>query len=182
MERFKSDGIKTILAGAVLPRRSALAKTSYRPRLVATSEGVLASSVNPPGSDRRREGRPTGNVGYPFNDPVCRMPRSGHEGHGRHDRRNRPAGDRLPHLRRIACRYVALFAALAKAAGKNPTAASFGKAAEKPGSIEIPGSGRSPTTRRPTPSCSRSTFSVRPGDEGDRERHEPVGANASTAK
>jgi len=41
-----------------------------------------------------------------------------------------------------ACRYVALFAALAGAAGKYPTVASFGAAAEKLGSVEIPGSGK----------------------------------------
>jgi hypothetical protein len=40
-----------------------------------------------------------------------------------------------------ACRYVALFAALATAAGKNLTTASLGKAAQKAGSIEVPGSG-----------------------------------------
>ena len=42
------------------------------------------------------------------------------------------------------CRYVVLFAALTKAAGKNPSVAGFGKAPEKLGSVEIPGSGTIP--------------------------------------
>jgi hypothetical protein len=42
----------------------------------------------------------------------------------------------------IACRASALFAGLAKAAGKKLTVDSFAKAAEKAGPIEIPGSGK----------------------------------------
>ena len=41
----------------------------------------------------------------------------------------------------IACRYIELFAALATAAGKNLTTATFGKAAQKAGSIDVPGYG-----------------------------------------
>jgi len=40
-----------------------------------------------------------------------------------------------------ACRYISLFSQLAGAAGKDLTVASFGKAAEKLGSVTLPGSG-----------------------------------------
>ena len=42
----------------------------------------------------------------------------------------------------IACRAAALFSGIAKAAGKNLTVDSFGKAAAKGGTFDIPGSGK----------------------------------------
>jgi hypothetical protein len=42
----------------------------------------------------------------------------------------------------IACRAVALFSGIARAAGKNLTVESFGKAAAKGGAFDIPGSGK----------------------------------------
>ena len=66
LERFKSDGIKTILAagGSIALVGQRLAQTTYRPRLVATNQGALASYVNTPGSDHSvLQGALTGNVG-----------------------------------------------------------------------------------------------------------------------
>ena len=42
---------------------------------------------------------------------------------------------------RAACQYISLFSQLAGAAGKDLTVAGFGKAAEKLGSVTIPGLG-----------------------------------------
>ena len=54
LERFKSDGVKTILAvgGAITLVAQRLAKTDYRPRLVATNQGAFSAYINTPAVTR----------------------------------------------------------------------------------------------------------------------------------
>ncbi len=188
LERFKSDGVKTILAegGSIALVGQRLAQTTYRPRLVATNEGALASYVNTPGSDQNvLQGALTGNVGYPYNDPTLTKCR---------DAVGKATGETMvetpkpgePSYRtsaEIACRYVPLFAELAKAAGKNLTTASFGKAGEKAKSVDVPGSG-SIAYNAKTHSFAQPVFLARynPATKTIVNDTEPVGANASTAK
>jgi hypothetical protein len=149
MERFKSDGIKTVLmvnnaAGAVI---TALGKTDYRPRLAATAANPLAGAASNPATDPSViKGVVVADVGIRFDDPsLQKCFRVVEKATGDKIVENVPNGQPQPRVSaQTACRYVALFAALTKAAGKNPTVASFGKAAEKLGSVEIPGAGTIP--------------------------------------
>jgi ABC-type branched-subunit amino acid transport system substrate-binding protein len=147
LERFKADGVKTVLAvgNSSLVVVNALAKTDYRPRLVSTSYPTFqAAAINPATDASVMKNAVTADVGVDFNDPslqkcfrliekvtgatIVEIAKTGEPD-------NRASAQ-------SACRYIALFAQLAGAAGKNPTVASFGKAAEKLGSVEIPGSGK----------------------------------------
>jgi hypothetical protein len=146
-ERFKSDGIKTVLlvGGAPSAFINALAKTDYRPRLVGTNISTFQGAVINPATDPTTiKGAVSADIGTDFNDPSLQKCFKVVE---------RVTGDTIvenakagaPDFRasaEAACRYVALFAALAGAAGKYPTVASFGAAAQKLGSVEIPGSGK----------------------------------------
>jgi ABC-type branched-subunit amino acid transport system substrate-binding protein len=146
-ERFKADGVKTILTvgNSIVTMSRALAKTDYRPRLVATSLAPMSSYVGNASSDLSvLPNAISGNVAYPYADPElakCRdmvakatgevMVETPPQG----DPQNRVSAE-------VACRYMALFTGLATAAGKNLTTASFAKAAQKAGSVDIPGSGK----------------------------------------
>ncbi len=146
LERFEADGVKTILAvgGTVSQVAQRLAETDYRPRLVATNQGAFAALVNTPGTDTSvLEGAVTGGPGFAYDDPdlaACR------------DQVAEATGNTMvefpepgtPSYRTsadTACRYVALFVELVKAAGKKPTTAGFAKAARKAGQVTVPGSG-----------------------------------------
>ena len=149
MERFKSDGVKTVLLVGNAPSAfvNALSKTDYRPRLVATAVNPFqAAAINPATDPTVIKGAVSADVGVDFKDPSLQKCFKVVE---------KATGDKIleyptpgqPDFRasaQTACRYVPLFAALATAAGKNPTVASFGKAPEKLGSVEIPGSGKIP--------------------------------------
>jgi ABC-type branched-subunit amino acid transport system substrate-binding protein len=146
-ERFKSDGIKTVLlvGGAPSAFITALAKTDYRPRLVGTTVSTMqGAALNPSTDPSVMKGAVSADIGVDFNDPsLQKCFRLVEKVTGDKILETPPAGE--PDYRasaQTACRYVPLFAALATAAGKNPTVASFGKAAEKLGSVEIPGSGK----------------------------------------
>lgn len=146
IERFKADGIKTILAvnNAIISTGRALAKTpDYRPRLVSTNQNTMASYVNNKSEDLSvLKNAITGNVAEDFNDPKlqkCYQTVEKATGDGPIVETPPPGTPSYVTSASVACRYINLFAALAAAAGKKPTTASFGKAAQKAGSIEVPG-------------------------------------------
>ena len=146
LERFKAEKVKTILAvGQTISQvAQRLADTDYRPRLVATNQGNFAAYVNTPGSDKGvLEDAVTGGPGFAYADPTLEACR---------DKVAKATGKTMvefpeagaPSYRTsadTACRYTALFVELAKAAGKNLTTSTFGKAAQKAGSVTVPGSG-----------------------------------------
>ena len=146
LERFKADGVKTILAvgGAITLVAQRLAKTDYRPRLVATNQGAFSAYINTPGGDKSvLKDAITGGPGFAYDDPTLTKCR---------DAVAKATGKTMVEFPEVgapsyrtsadtACRYVALFAELATAAGKKLTTASFGKAAQKAGSVTVPGSG-----------------------------------------
>jgi hypothetical protein len=188
LERFKANGIKTVLGvgdnGLLVAQR--LAKTDYRPRLVTTGQGPLQAYINTPGSDLSvLPGAITGNVGYPYDEPSlvkCRDMVAKATGEtmvetpAKGEPSNRTSAE-------TACRYVALFAALATAAGKNLTAASFGKAGQKAGSVEVPGSGQiayDPKTHSFVQPVFLSRFD--PTEKTLVTDAEPVGAKAASGK
>jgi ABC-type branched-subunit amino acid transport system substrate-binding protein len=146
LERFKADKVKTILAVGGTPVLTAqrLARTDYRPRLALTNQSVISAYLNTAGSDKSvLKGAIAGNPSYPYNDPSLTKCRDKVANATGETMVETPASGQ-PSYRtsaEVACRYVALFAALAGAAGKNLTTASFGKAGAKAGSVEVPGSG-----------------------------------------
>jgi ABC-type branched-subunit amino acid transport system substrate-binding protein len=146
VERFRSDGIKTVLMVNNAPTAiiTALGKTDYRPRLVATAANPLAGAASNPATvpDVIKD-VVIADVGIKFNDPALQKCfRVVEKATGDKIVENVVQGQPQPRVSaQSACRYVALFAALTKAAGKNPTVASFGKAPAKLGSVDIPGAG-----------------------------------------
>jgi ABC-type branched-subunit amino acid transport system substrate-binding protein len=146
-ERFKSDGVKTVLLVGNSPSAfmNALSKTDYRPRLVATSINPFqAAAINPATDPSELKGAVSASVGTKFDDPsLQKCFRVVEQVTSDKVVENAPAGE--PDYRasaEAACRYVALFATLAGAAGKNLTVQSFGQAPAKLGSFELPGSGK----------------------------------------
>jgi ABC-type branched-subunit amino acid transport system substrate-binding protein len=145
LERFKADGVKTILAvgGSINQVAQRLARTDYRPRVVATSQGSLSAYINTAGSDKSvLKDAVTGGPGFTYDEPTITKCR---------DKVATATGNTMVEFPEVgapsyrtsaetACRYIALFAELAKAAGKQLTTASFGKAALKAGSVTVPGS------------------------------------------
>jgi ABC-type branched-subunit amino acid transport system substrate-binding protein len=147
IQRFKSDGIKTILSvgNAIVATGRGVAKdSSYRPRLVSTLQNTMAAYTLDPSNDLSvMENAITGNVAVDFNDPALKKC---HEvvmkATGQPIIENPAPGQfSAAGSANAACRYIGLFAALAKASGKNLTTATFRKAAQKAGTIEVPGSG-----------------------------------------
>jgi ABC-type branched-subunit amino acid transport system substrate-binding protein len=147
LERFKSEGVNKILVVGqdMLGVGNALSKTDYRPRLLVLSETFLRSYVVNPGSNLDVvKNAIAANVNVDFNEPglqECFKIITKATGYQMFD--TVPTGQPdYAQGAEIACRASALFAGLAKAAGKKLTTASFAKAAEKAGPIEIPGSGK----------------------------------------
>ena len=146
LERFKADGVKTVLVvgGAPSTVISALAKTDYRPHLVGTSASTMSgAALNKATDPSVMKGAVTADIGTDFNDPSLQKCYRLVEKATGNKILETPATGQPDYQASAssACRYVALFAALAGAAGKSPTVASFGKAAQKLGSVTIPGSG-----------------------------------------
>jgi hypothetical protein len=148
IQRFEADGIKTILAAgnSIVAAGRAVAKTAdYRPRMVSTLQNTMSAYVNDKSNDLSvMENAITGNVGYNFNDPAlqkCYEVVVKATGQGPIVETPPPGTPSPVTSANAACRYIALFKGLAEASGKNLTTASFGKAAQKAGSIEVPGSG-----------------------------------------
>jgi len=145
-ERFKSDGIKTVLLVGATPSvfSNALKNSDYRPKLVGTTfstfQGAAINKATDPGIWK---GAVTADIHADFDDPSLQDCYRTVE---------KATGDTIVEFPKpgapdyqasaaAACRYVSLFAQLATAAGKNLTTAGFGKAASKLGSVTIPGSG-----------------------------------------
>ncbi len=145
-EKFKSDGIKTVLLVGAAPTvfSNALKNSDYRPKLVgvpfSTFQGAALSKATDP---EIWKGSVTADIAAEFNDPSLQKCYGTVE---------KATGDKIverpppgtPDYQasaRAACQYISLFAQLAGAAGKDLTVASFGKAAAKLGSVTIPGLG-----------------------------------------
>jgi hypothetical protein len=147
IQRFKSDGIKTILSAgnAIVAAGRGVAKLSdYRPRMVSTSQNTMAAYIGDKSNDLSiMQNAITGNVSEDFNNPELQKCYSLVQAATGDTIVEVPAqGQPSPVTSAsTACRYINLFAALAKASGKNLTTATFGKAAQKAGSIDVPGYG-----------------------------------------
>jgi ABC-type branched-subunit amino acid transport system substrate-binding protein len=147
IQRFKADGIKTILSAgnAIVAAGRGVAKVpDYRPRMVSTLQNTMAAYITDKSNDLSvMENAITGNVAEDFNNPDLQKCYGLVEKATGDPIVERPAqGEPSPVTSASsACRYMGLFSALANASGKNLTTATFGKAAQKAGSVEVPGYG-----------------------------------------
>jgi substrate-binding family protein len=147
IQRFKADGIKTVLSAgnAIVAAGRAVAKTpDYRPRMVSTLQNTMAAYITDKSNDLSvMENAITGNVAEDFNNPELQKCYAVVQ---------KATGDTIVETpgqgqpspvtsASTACRYINLFAALATASGKDLTTATFGKAAQKAGTIDVPGYG-----------------------------------------
>jgi hypothetical protein len=145
-QRFQSDGIKTVLlvGGAPSVFSNALKNSDYRPKLVGTNLSTLqAAAINKATDPGIWNGAVSADQGIDFNDPSLKkcyalVQKATGNTIVEHPQPGAPdyqasAGN--------ACRYVSLFSQLVGAAGKDLTVAGFGKAAQKLGSVTIPGLG-----------------------------------------
>ena len=146
MERFKSDGVKTVLlvGGAVTAVVNALSKSDYRPKLAATNARNLASTASNPATDPAVvKTAIAADSGFIFSDPALKKCFGLIEkATGNKIVENVPQGE--PQYRvsaQTACEYMSLFTTLAKAAGKNLTVDSFGKAIDKTKTVNVTGLG-----------------------------------------
>jgi ABC-type branched-subunit amino acid transport system substrate-binding protein len=145
-ERFKSDGIKTVLLVGGTPSAftNGLKNTDYRPKLVGTNYSTFqGAAINKATDPAFYKDAVTADIGIDFNEPSLQKCYKTVE---------KVTGDTIVQYPETgkpdfqasaanACRYVSLFSQLATAAGKDLTVAGFGKAAAKLGSVTIPGSG-----------------------------------------
>ena len=146
MERFKSDDVKTVLlvGGAVTAVVNALSKSDYRPKLVANNARNLASTASNPSTDPGVvKTAVAADAGFIFSQPAMKQcfkvieKATGHK-----IVIDVPQGE--PQYRvsaQTACEYISLFSTLAKAAGKNLTVDSFGKAIENTKTVDVTGLG-----------------------------------------
>ena len=146
LKRMQADGVTSLVAveGVVANVGNELAKSDYRPKVLATSNSSVQGYTNTAANDvSGLKGLVSGDVSYPYDEPSlakCRDQVAKATGETMVE--NVQPGD--PSNRtsaELACRYVALFAELAGAAGKNLTTKSFANAAKKAGSVTVPGSG-----------------------------------------
>lgn len=146
VKRLQADKVDTVIAveGAIPVLAGRLAETDYRPTILSTSNANVQSYANTAANDTSALANlVAGDVSYPYDEPSlvkCR------------DMVAKATGETMvetpapgePSYRtsaEIACRYTALFAQLAGAAGKTPTAAGLAKAGKKLGTVTVPGSG-----------------------------------------
>ncbi len=146
MERFKSDGVKTVLlvGGAVTAVVNALSKSDYRPKLAATNARNLASTASNPATDPAVvKTAIAADSGFIFSDPALKKCFGVVEkATGNKIVENVPQGE--PQYRvsaQTACEYMSLFSTLARAAGKNLTVESFGKAIDTTKTVDVTGLG-----------------------------------------
>ena len=145
-ERFKSDGIKTVLLVGGTPSAftNGLKNSDYRPKLVGTNFSTFqAAAINKATDPAFYKGAVTADIGADFNDPsLQKCYKTVEKVTGdtilEHPETGKPDYQASA---RNACQYVSLFSQLATAAGKDLTVAGFGKAAAKLGSVTIPGLG-----------------------------------------
>lgn len=145
-ERFKADGIKTVLLVGGTPSgfSNGLKNTDYRPKLVGSSFSPFQAAAINKGTDPALwKGAVTTDIGYDFDDPSIQKCFTTVEKVTGDTivERPEPGDPDYQASASNACRYLSLFEQLATAAGKDLTVAGFGKAAEKLGSVTIPGSG-----------------------------------------
>jgi ABC-type branched-subunit amino acid transport system substrate-binding protein len=145
-QRFQSDGIKTVLMVGSTPSvfTNALKNSDYRPKLVGTTFSTFqGAALNKATDPAIYKGAVTADIAADFNEPSLQKCYKTVE---------KATGDKIvehpdpgtPDYQAsaaAACRYISLFSQLAAAAGKDLTVAGFGKAAQKLGSVTIPGSG-----------------------------------------
>jgi branched-chain amino acid transport system substrate-binding protein len=145
-EKFKSEGIKTVLLVGAAPTvfSNALKNSDYRPKLVgvpfSTFQGAALNKATDP---TIWKGSVTADIAADFKDPSLQ------KCYGIVEKatgdtiveRPQPGTPDYQASARAACQYISLFSQLAGAAGKDLTVAGFGKAAEKLGSVTIPGLG-----------------------------------------
>ena len=145
-EKFKSDGIKTVLLVGASPSAfsNALKNTDYRPKLVGTPFSTFqGAALNKATDPALWKGSATADIAADFNDPSLQ------KCYGIVEKatgdtiveRSQPGTPDYQASARAACQYISLFSQLAGAAGKNLTVAGFGKAAEKLGTVTVPGLG-----------------------------------------
>jgi branched-chain amino acid transport system substrate-binding protein len=145
-EKFKSEGIKTVLLVGATPSAfsNALKNTDYRPKLIGSSFSTFqGAALNKATDPALWKGSATADIAAEFEDPSLQ------KCYGTVEKatgktiieRPQPGTPDYQASARAACQYISLFAQLAGAAGKDLTVAGFGKAAEKLGAVTIPGLG-----------------------------------------
>ena len=145
-EKFKSEGIKTVLLVGAAPSAfsNALKNTDYRPKLVGTPFSTFqGAALNKATDPSLWKGSATADIAADFNDPSlqkCYSTVTKATG-DKIIERAAPGTPDYQASARAACQYISLFSQLAGAAGKDLTVAGFGKAAEKLGSVTVPGLG-----------------------------------------
>ena len=145
-EKFKSEGIKTVLLVGGTPSvfSNALKNTDYRPKLVGTPFSTFqGAALNKATDPALWKGSATADIAADFKDPSLQKC-YGMVGKATGKtivERPEPGTPDYQASARAACQYISLFSQLAGAAGKDLTVAGFGKAAEKLGSVTIPGLG-----------------------------------------
>ena len=145
-EKFKSEGIKTVLLVGAAPSvfSNALKNTDYRPKLVGTPFSTFqGAALNKATDPALWKGSATADIAADFNDPSlqkCYSTVTKATG-DKIVERAAPGTPDYQASARAACQYISLFSQLAGAAGKDLTVAGFGKAAEKLGSVTVPGLG-----------------------------------------
>jgi hypothetical protein len=148
-EKFKTEGVDTVLVvgNAFQVFATALEKTDYRPRLLATDREVYLGYVG----DRSHspavlKNSLSGGPARDFDDPAyvkCRQLVERATGLTLVDSSTQPSGQPQPEVSAFnACLNTSIFAAIADAAGKHLTVSSFGKAGNKLGPVELPGYGK----------------------------------------
>jgi hypothetical protein len=149
-ERFRASGVDTVLVvgSAAVPLANGLAPLDYRPRLLFTSvvavQAYLAGGLDPDLS--MFEGAVLGTVDNGLFDEagmqecLAQLVDAGVEPHYP-DPAGLEVNERDPFASAsAACRHVALFAAIAEAAGPDLNYGSFQAAGEGLGEIRLPGS------------------------------------------
>jgi ABC-type branched-subunit amino acid transport system substrate-binding protein len=145
-EKFKSEGIKTVLLVGAAPSSfsNALKNTDYRPKLVgipfSTFQGAAINKATDP---ELWKGSVTADIAGDFKDPSLQkcygiVEKATGDTIVEHPE---PGDPDYQASASAACRYISLFSQLASAAGKDLTVAGFGKAAEKLGTVTVPGLG-----------------------------------------
>jgi hypothetical protein len=138
--------VKSVLlvGGAVNSVTNALSKTDYRPRIAATNARNLASAASNPATDPSvLKTALAADSGFIFDSPAMKQCfKVVEKATGHKIVINVPQGE--PQYRvsaQTACEYVSLLSTLLKAAGKNPTVASFGKAIDTTKTVDVTGLG-----------------------------------------
>ena len=146
IKRLQADKVDTVVTveGSIPLLAGRLAETDYRPTILSTSNANVQSYANTAGNDTSPlKGLVAGDVSYPYDEPSlakCRDMVAKATGETMVETPT-PGSPSYRTSAEIACRYTALFAQLAGAAGKTPTAAGLAKAGKKLGTVTVPGSG-----------------------------------------